>query len=276
MRLATIRNTDGSTQAGRIVADTVELLPYPTVREVLEAGDLHVRPTSTSELDQVVFAPLIPSPEKIICVGLNYRDHAAEAGRDIPDYPVLFAKYSRSLIGAQDPIRMPPPGVSDQLDWEVELAVVIGRPLYHGNKDEAGAAIAGYATANDVSLRDWQRRTGQFLQGKTFEQTTPLGPQLVTPDEVDHARSLRISCELDGERVQDGNTSGMIFTPTQVAAYISQFITLVPGDVLLTGTPAGVGAWRKPVMYMRVGQTLVTEVEGLGRCSNKVVAGPSL
>lgn len=272
MRFATVRTDFGATQAGRVHAETVDLLAYPTVRELLEAADPAAPVVSTVALEAVDFAPLIPNPEKIICVGLNYHDHATEVGADLPEYPILFAKYGRSLIGARDAIWMPPAELSTQLDWEAELAVIVGSPVFRGNEDEARRAIAGYSVSNDVSLRDWQMRTGQYLQGKTFEHTTPLGPQLVTPDEVDHARSLALTCHLDGELVQDGNTSSMIFSPAEVVSYVSQIITLVPGDVILTGTPAGVGAWRRPAVYMRIGQTLVTEIEGLGIATNIVAA----
>jgi len=215
------------------------------------------------------FAPLLPQPSKVLCVGLNYRAHIAETGRDLPQYPTLFAKFAQTLLGARDDLVLP--AVSDRVDWEVELGVVIGRAIYRASRDEAAAAIAGYTVTNDVSMRDWQNRTLQWLQGKMFERSTPVGPYLVTGDEVGDAADLEVRCEVDGTVMQRSRTSDLLFGPAEIAAYASQAITLLPGDLLLTGTPGGVGNARKPPVYLQPGQTLRTVIEGLGECVNQCV-----
>ncbi len=273
MRFATIRTTDGTT-AARLDGDVLIPLAAADVGELLAAADpgavparLGAAPVPAAGAD---FAPLVIKPDKVICAGLNYRTHIMETGRELPEYPTLFAKFAETLMGANDDLAIP--AVSEKVDWEVELAVVIGRPVYRAGKDEALAAIAGYATSNDVSMRDWQRRTLQWLAGKMFAGSTPVGPYLVTPDEVDHGRDLEIRCEVDGEVMQQARTSDLLFTPADIVAYASQAITLRPGDLLLTGTTGGVGDARKPPVYLKPGQVLRTYVEGLGECVNHCVA----
>jgi acylpyruvate hydrolase len=212
----------------------------------------------------------VPRPGKVICVGLNYRAHILEGGREPPQYPTLFAKFADSLLGARDDLVLP--SVSERVDWEVELGVVIGRPVHRATPAEAAAAIAGYTVINDVSMRDWQNRTLQWLQGKAFEQCTPAGPYLVTPDEVGHAADLEVRCEVDGAVMQQARTSDLLFGPAEIAAYASQVITLKPGDLIATGTPAGVGAARTPPVFLRPGNVLRTWIEGLGECVNRCVA----
>ncbi|MEU6192199.1 fumarylacetoacetate hydrolase family protein [Streptomyces sp. NPDC047061] len=215
------------------------------------------------------YAPLVPHPSKILCVGLNYKDHIAEMGRETPEYPTLFGKFADTLLGAEDDLVLP--AESGAVDWEAELAVVVGRTVRHASTAEAVAAIAGFTVANDVSARDWQRRTGQWLQGKAFEATTPLGPVLVTGEEVDAAADLEISCMVDGVVKQRSRTSQLLFGPADIVAYVSRFTTLRPGDVLLTGTPGGVGAGREPAEFLTPGQVLTTTVEGIGSCHNTCV-----
>ena len=230
-------------------------------------GRLGSVPVPAAEAD---FAALVTRPSKVICVGLNYRTHIAETGRELPQYPTLFAKFADTLMGANDDLAIP--AVSEKVDWEVELAVAIGTPVYRASAAEALAAIGGYATSNDVSMRDWQRRTLQWQAGKMFEHSTPVGPYLVTPDEVDHARDLEIRCEVDGQVMQQARTSDLVFTAADIVAYASQAITLRPGDLLLTGTTGGVGDARKPPVYLKPGQVLRSYVEGLGECLNHCVA----
>jgi acylpyruvate hydrolase len=218
-------------------------------------------------LERVDLAPLVVRPGKIICLGLNYAGHVREMGHDPPEYPTLFAKFSGALIGARDPIVLP--GTSDRVDFEAELAFVIGRPARHVAVGCALDHIAGFTVLNDVSVRDWQRRTSQWLQGKTFEHTTPIGPMLVTPDEVDGARDLRLGCEVDGVVRQDARTSDLVHPPAAIVAYISSIITLEPGDVISMGTPAGVAAGQDPPQFLRPGQRVRTWIEGIGELLNE-------
>jgi len=270
MRLATIRTQYGTT-AARLDGEVLVPLEAADVGELLAAGgDARARSGPAVIAAEADFAPVVPRPGKIICVGLNYRAHIAETGREAPQYPTLFAKYAETLMGPNDDLVLP--SVSEKVDWEAELGVIIGRPIYRATPAEADAAIAGYTVTNDVSMRDWQSRTLQFLQGKAFEHTTPAGPYLVTPDEVGNATDLEIGCEVDGVVMQQSRTSDLVFGSAEIAAYASQVITLRPGDLILTGTPGGVGNARKPPVYLQPGQVLRTWIEGLGECVNQCVA----
>jgi acylpyruvate hydrolase len=274
MRFATIRTQQGTT-AARLDGAMLIPLAYADVGELLAAGSgvgsvaerERPLPIPVAEAD---FAPVVPRPSKVICVGLNYRAHILETGRELPQYPTLFAKFADSLLGARDDLVLP--SVSDRVDWEVELGVVIGRPLYRATPEQAAAAIGGYTVVNDVSMRDWQRRTLQWLAGKMFERSTPAGPYLVTPDEVGNAADLQVRCEVDGVVMQESRTSDLLFSPAEIAAYASQVITLHPGDLIATGTPGGVGDARKPPVYLRPGNVLRTWIEGLDECVNYCVA----
>jgi acylpyruvate hydrolase len=278
MRLATIRTTvgtravrlDGESAVETGHADVGELLGVPDWRAVAEAADgrAHERARSGPAFD---FAPVIPRPSKVICVGLNYASHIKEMGRELPQYPTLFAKYPEALIGAYDDVLLP--ACSQSVDWEAELAVVIGATVRHADEATAQAAIAGYSVLNDVTMRDWQYRTPQWLQGKTFESTTPFGPALVTADEV--GAGLEVTCAVDGETVQSGNTADLVFGPAATIAYVSTIVTLRPGDVLALGTPGGVGHARKPPRYLTPGAVLATAIAGLGECRNTCVAEKS-
>ncbi|MEQ4722583.1 fumarylacetoacetate hydrolase family protein [Nonomuraea sp. B19D2] len=269
MKLATIRTHDG-TAAVRVDDDgAVELgaadlgawLARPGWKAAAEQAD-----GPRHSLDGLDYAPLIPSPEKVICVGLNYRTHILEMGRELPAYPALFAKFARALVGAFDPVELP--SGSEQVDWEAELGVVVGAEVRHATPERAAAAIAGYTVINDITARDFQYRSVQWLQGKTFERSTPVGPWLVTD-----AGPGEISCEVDGDLVQQADTGDLVFNPAELVAYISQIITLAPGDIIATGTPGGVGHARKPPRYLRQGSELVTRVEGVGELRNTMVGG---
>jgi acylpyruvate hydrolase len=268
VRLATIR-TPAGTAAVRVDDDAAVEVGAADVGELLaEPGWEERAATATGrrhDLDGLDHAPLVPRPEKIVCVGMNYRSHILEMGREPPDHPTLFAKYWRSLVGATDDIVLP--RVSEQVDWEVELAVVIGAPARHVTPDEAPAHVAGWTILNDVSVRDYQMRTLQWLQGKTFESSTPLGPWLVTTDEVGSA-GFEVSCEVDGEEVQRGHTSDLVFDPPTLVSYVSDIVTLAPGDVIATGTPGGVGVARTPPRFLKDGSVVVTRISGLGECRN--------
>ena len=222
-------------------------------------------------LDAVTLRPVIPRPGKVVCVGLNYAAHVDEGTYEVPEYPALFAKFAEALVGAGQPVIAPPE--SSAVDYEAELAAVIGRPVRRARGDEALAAVGGYTVANDVTMRDYQYRTHQWLPGKTWADSTPLGPFLVTPDEVGDPHALDISLELNGERMQSSNTRHFIFDIPTIVATISEFVPLAPGDVILTGTPSGVGYRRDPPRLLRAGDRMVVEVERVGRLENPVAAG---
>jgi acylpyruvate hydrolase len=273
MRLATAR-VGGGTTAVRLDGALATALPFADVGALLATGagwQERARGDGGETIDaaDLELEQLVPAPEKVLCVGLNYRAHVLESGRPLPEYPTLFAKFARCLIGPRDEIELP--AVSDAPDWEAELAIVIGEPLHRAGEAEALAGVAGYTVANDVSMRDWQRRTTEMLQGKAFERCTPIGPHLVTGDEVDDARDLKLSCSVDGVTMQDSSTKDLIFSPAHLVSYISAIITLMPGDLILTGTPAGVGGARKPPVYLQAGQTVRTTIDGIGELVNVCV-----
>jgi acylpyruvate hydrolase len=219
-------------------------------------------------LDDVVLRPVIPRPGKVLCVGLNYRAHVEEGVYEVPEYPVLFPKFADALLGAGAPVLLPPE--SSAVDYEGELAFVIGRSVRRVSGDEALAAVAGYTLANDVTMRDYQYKTHQWLAGKTWAASTPLGPWLVTPDEVGDPHGLDISLSLNGETMQSSNTSRFIFDIPELIATISEFTPLHPGDVVLTGTPEGVGFRRDPQVLLKDGDRMVVEIEKVGRLENLV------
>jgi acylpyruvate hydrolase len=263
VKLATIRTGSG-TSAVRIDGDTAVECGATDVGALLATEEWQATAQAATGAEFPVsgldYAPVIPRPGKIICVGLNYRSHITEMGRELPTYPTLFAKYPEALIGPYDTLTLPDD--SDEIDWEAELAVVVGRRARHVDHTGALEAIAGYTIINDVTLRDWQFRTAEWLQGKTFEATAPFGPHLVTPDEL--APDAKISCVLDGEVVQESTIADLIFDAGDLIAYISTILTLDPGDVIATGTTGGVGHARTPQRYLQHGQTLVTRISGIG------------
>jgi acylpyruvate hydrolase len=268
MRLATIRTAAG-TRAVRLDGRQAIETGDADVRALLERTDWSAQAAAAAgpvhDVDGLDYAPLVPAPEKILCVGQNYADHIAEMGHEPPAYPTIFAKFAPALIGAYDDIVLP--AVSEAVDYEAELTVVIGSPVRHATREQAQAAIAGYTVMNDVSVRDWQMRTSQFLQGKTFEATTPLGPWLVTPDELPDG-AWEISTVIDGETRQRSDTGQLVFGVLDLVVYLSTIVTLRPGDVIATGTPGGVGHARKPPRYLRDGEQVVTAIAGIGECRN--------
>lgn len=277
MKLATLRR-DGATTAVRVddtgvveiagFADVGALLAEPEWRAIAAAAVGRFLPIG--DIPDDAWAPVVLAPRKIVCVGVNYREHIREMGREAPDFPTLFTKYPEALIGAGDPIVLPP-HASDAVDWEAELALVIGSRARRVDEDAAAAAIAGYTVLNDVSMRDWQNRTLQWLQGKSFESSTPAGPVLATVDEV--PASARITTSVDDEVMQDGRIDDLVFGPAAIVSYISQIFPLDPGDIVATGTPGGVGHARTPPRYLAPGQVVVTTIEGIGSLRNTVVAG---
>lgn len=270
MRLLTYRDR-GTSRAARLDGELATELPFADLGEILSAGALEsVRSATGPEhpVADLVLAPPVLKPPKIICVGQNYLAHIREQHIEVPKFPTLFSKWPLTLIGARDDVLLPV--VSDQADWEVELAFYIARPLRRATEAEALKAIAGYTILNDVSVRDWQRHTTQFLPGKNFESTTPVGPWMVTPEELDPL-NLTIRCMVNGSVMQESNTKDFLFKPAQVAAYVSTFITLEPGDLVSTGTPAGVGDFRRPPIYLTPGSVMTTEIDGIGKLVNRCV-----
>ncbi|MHC3469469.1 fumarylacetoacetate hydrolase family protein [Streptomyces sp. 7R007] len=265
MRFATIR-TGNTLSAARIEGDRAVLVD---AADAVDAWLHRDRLRDVGEVDARTahYARVSPAPAHILCVGLNYRSHIEELGRPTPTYPTLFAKFPSTLTGPRDTITLP--RISDHVDGEVELAVIVGRRLRRAGVREAQHAIAGYCVANDLSLRDWQHRTTEALQGKVFDRSTPLGPLLVTPDEVDDARDLTVTFTVDGVEWQRGSTRDLLFTPAELLSYCSTFLTLAPGDVILTGTP-GKTALAGPALTP--GHHLVTAVEGLGAAVNPTAA----
>jgi len=213
----------------------------------------------------------IERPGKIVCVGLNYRDHAEEQGTDLPTAPLLFAKWGNTLIGPGDPIVIPP--LVTKCDYEAELGVVIGSTVRNVSAENALEAVAGYVCVNDVSARDLQFADGQWTRGKSPDTFCPVGPSLVPRDEVPDPQALAIRAILNGETMQDSTTANMVFGVAEIIEYVTRTITLEPGDLIATGTPAGVGAFRDPSVYMQPGDEITIEIEGLGSLTNPVTAG---
>lgn len=271
MRLATLRLA-GGTAAVRVKDDATATVieGYADLSELLgnpqwEQLAAHAAGESVN-LATADFAPVVPHPGKIVGVGLNYASHIKDMGRDLPRYPTLFAKFPAVLTGPYDDVVVPSYAASE-LDWEAELAVVMGKPAYQVAAAQASDYIAGYCVVNDYTMRDYQYRTLQWDQGKNFEKTAGIGPYLDT----DYALGTTIETRLDGEVMQSAKTDDLVFTPPKLVEYISHIITLQPGDVIMTGSTGGVGHVRKPPRYILPGETVEVTVEGLGAIRNKTV-----
>jgi acylpyruvate hydrolase len=270
MRLVTLRTPDG-TRAGRVDGDDVVVLGAPDVGALLDAGLVGAGAEGASRpLASAALAPVVPAPSKVFCLGLNYEHHIRETARELPQHPTLFAKFADALAGPRDRIVLPK--ASQAVDWEGELVIVIGRRVRDADPDEAAAAIAGFTVGNDVSMRDWQMRTLQWLQGKTWERSSPVGPALVTTDEVGGPEpDLQLRVTVDDEVVQEARTGDLLFKPVFTVSYISTIVTLQPGDLIFTGTPGGVGAARQPPRFLRPGEVVRTTIEGVGELVNEFV-----
>jgi 2-keto-4-pentenoate hydratase/2-oxohepta-3-ene-1,7-dioic acid hydratase in catechol pathway len=287
MRLATIRLHDQPRPvllAGNHLVDLLSADPGlpSSVRGLLEGGPAALAAASKAAASPKArripvaegsFLAPIPDPHKIVCLGLNYSDHAQETGAAIPKDPVLFSKYATALTGHNCPIELP--AVSQEVDFEAELVLVVGKRGRHVPAAQAYEYVAGYMVGHDVSARDWQlRKDGkQWMAGKTFDTFAPTGPFLVTRDEVPAERNLEISLRLNGQVMQSGNTSKMIFGVEQIIPYLSTIFTLEPGDLVFTGTPPGVGMARTPPVWLKPGDVTEVEIESLGTLRNPVVAG---
>lgn len=280
MKLVTFVPSGGRTALGVLAAggvvDLTARMGVPSLRALLDTGRLDEARRVAVEagsadlpLQGLVFAPVVPDPDKIICVGLNYRDHVAETGRTVTEKPALFARFAASQAGHLQPLVRP--RVSEQFDYEGELAVVIGTGSRHIPDADALRHVAGYACYNDGSVRDWQRHTSQFLAGKTFAMTGGFGPWLVTADEIPDPAALTLETRLNGQVVQHTTTDLLITPVPALIAYISTILPLLPGDVIVTGTPGGVGMKRTPPLFMQPGDIAEVEISGIGVLRNPVV-----
>lgn len=284
MKLVSFETPDGVRQAGvweggrvaPLAAEMAALLAdwderateaAAVAASLLDGGEAE----GARELAGVRLLPPVPNPEKCLCVARNYAAHAAETNRELPPYPSIFLRVPRSLVAEGEPILVPP--VSDQVDWEGELALVIGKPGRMIATADSYRHVAGYSIFNDVSIRDYQMHTPQFTAGKNFDGSGPFGPALVTADELADPMDLMIRTIVNDEVVQEANSGEMVFGIRELIAYCSEFTTLQPGDVIATGTPAGVGVARKPPQFLRAGDVCSVEIEGLGTLTNPVVAG---
>lgn len=237
--------------------------------KALAGAALALRAAPAVNLDTVELLPPIPNPEKIVCIGLNYFDHSAESGFKQPDFPTIFSRFNSSLIAHGDPILRPE--VSEQLDYEGELVAVIGKTARDVSEAQALDHVVGYSIFNDGSIRDYQFKAPQWTPGKNFDDTGAFGPCFVTADELPPGcAGLRITTRLNGQVVQDATISDMVFPVARLVSILSSFMTLVPGDVIVTGTPAGVGVARKPPLFMRDGDVCEVEIEGIGKLVNPV------
>jgi 2-keto-4-pentenoate hydratase/2-oxohepta-3-ene-1,7-dioic acid hydratase in catechol pathway len=277
MKLASYR-IDGVAGFGAVVGDGIvdlgRRLGHADLRGLLSADALAevamaIRGASPDvALADVEFLPVIPQPDKILCVGLNYRAHISEVGRAVEEHPVTFLRLAASQVGHRRPIVRP--RVSRQLDYEGELAVIVGRRGRHIAPADAFAHLAGYSIYNDGSVRDWQRHTHQYTPGKNFAATGGFGPWLVTADEIADPYRLTLTTRLNGAVVQRTEVDDLLFRIEDIVAYVSTFAELLPGDVIVTGTPSGVGAARKPPLWMKPGDTVAVEISGIGTLENPI------
>jgi len=269
MKLGTARHGDGTRafrqdDSGTIyydVADVAALIAQPNWRSLTgEPGD--------APAAEDLLLPIL-KPGKTLCIGLNYYDHAKEVGKEAPAFPTIFNKVQTSLLEPNGTVVLP--DLSEQIDWEAELVIVIGKTVKHADEQSAREAILGYTVMNDLSIRDWQKRTSEWFQGKNFDASTPIGPVITTSDEIDPTQGLRVETLVNGVHKQDGNTAELIFDPVALVRYVTQFATLEVGDMIATGTPAGVGSGRKPVEWLKDGDVVVTRIEGIGELTNTIV-----
>lgn len=276
MKLCSFRANNQATYgvlSGSGLIDLGRRLPENSLREFIAAGDLSRAEAFSGEaadfsFDEVKHDPVIPNPDKIICVGLNYHEHIQETGHEETPNPVLFPRYAGSQIGHQQPLIKPPE--SNKFDYEGELAVIIGKECRRVSEQDALSVVAGYACYNDGSIRDWQKHTHQFLPGKTFYGTGGFGPWMVTADEIPDPSKLHLQTRLNGEIMQDSTTDLMIASVPRLISYCSTILPLLPGDVIVSGTPGGVGARRRPPVFMKHDDICEIEISGIGILSNKV------
>jgi 2-keto-4-pentenoate hydratase/2-oxohepta-3-ene-1,7-dioic acid hydratase in catechol pathway len=271
MRYVSFRRADGIASWGRLEGETVVDLgeSAPSLRAAIAGGRLGAGSGAALRLDEVTLLPPIPDPAKVLCIGLNYATHLDEMGSKRPDHPTVFTRFADTLVahGAA----LVKPANSDRFDYEGELAVIVGEGGRHIPRAQAMERIAGFAVFNDASVRDWQRHSGQFTPGKNFPATGGFGPAMVTPDEIDDLALQRVQTRLNGELLQDQPISDMLWGVPELIEYLSAFTPLGPGDVIVTGTPGGVGDARKPPLYMKVGDTVEVSIGAVGTLRNPVI-----
>ncbi len=273
MQFATVTTEGGGRSAAVLDGSDWRALPAPDLSALLATTALRDAAGLAGEVLAGAEPTLpLPAPGKVICCGLNYAEHIAETGRELPRHPTLFPKYADTLVGPADDLEL---REGLQVDWEVELAVVVGATLREADRDAALAAIAGYTVANDISVRDWQYRTIAWFQGKAWDRSTPVGPVVVTPDELDPFAGVEVICRVNDEEVQRDSTKTLVFDAADLLAYISTFTTLRPGDLVLTGTPGGVGVARDPQRFLEDGDVVETEIPGIGVLRNTVRLAPA-
>lgn len=271
MRLTRI-SVEGKTFVARREENHYVALPFSEFSQLFATSDWRAQGSQPGRSIPLGIAhhQRLLNPSHVFCIGLNYKGHIQETGKPTPEYPTVFAKFASSLTGPESDV--PLPKISNEVDWEVELGIVIAKPARNVSLERANEYIAGYTIINDISMRDWQSRTNQWFQGKNFEASSPVGPYLVTPEEINGAQDLRISCSIDGEIMQDGRTSDLLFGPAELVSYISQFTTLLPGDLIASGTPSGVGMAKVPKRFIQDGEVLISQIEGIGQLTNRFVA----
>jgi 2-keto-4-pentenoate hydratase/2-oxohepta-3-ene-1,7-dioic acid hydratase in catechol pathway len=281
MRLATFKTAQGASYGAVTAKGIVDLRrflgnQFPDLKALITANALdqakkHLSERPDYQPSDVTWLPVIPNPDKIVCVGLNYEEHRVETGRDKTEQPALFLRVGESQVGHQQPIVRP--RESTHLDFEAEIAVIIGTPGRRISQADSWKHIAGYSCYNDGSVREWQRHTIQWTAGKNFARTGGFGPWMVTADEIPPNTVLTLSCRLNGREMQRATTEQMIFKIPKLIEYISAFTTLLPGDVIVTGTPGGVGARRTPPVWMKPGDKVEIEIDKVGVLENSIVDG---
>jgi 2-keto-4-pentenoate hydratase/2-oxohepta-3-ene-1,7-dioic acid hydratase in catechol pathway len=281
MKLATFKTAQGTSYgivAAKGIVDLKVLVGnrFPDLKSLIAGNGFaeaakHLNATPDYQQSDVTWLPVIPNPDKIVCVGLNYQDHVVETGRDNTEQPAIFLRLAESQVGHKQPIVRP--RESTQLDFEAEIAVIIGKAGRRISQQDAWSHIAGYSCYNDGSVRDWQRHTIQWTAGKNFAATGGFGPWMVTADDIPANTKMTLSCRLNGERMQHATTEQMIFKIPKIIEYVSAWTTLLPGDVLVTGTPGGVGARRNPPLWMKPGDRVEVEIDKVGILENSIADG---
>ncbi len=286
MKLASFIKDGKATYGGVNGERLIDLGPrfgshFPDLKTLIASGALTdlssfiETSTDSTPLEKAEFLPVIPNPGKIFCIGVNYADHQKEMGRGGSEHPTIFLRFPDTLVAHGQAAWVPKPGISTAVDYECELAVIIGKGGRYIGADHALDHVAGYACFNDISIRDWQRHTTQFTAGKNFPRTGALGPWMVTRDEAPDPHALAIKTRLNGEVLQDANTSQLIFRVPQLIEYLSSFTALSPGDIIATGTPSGVGFARNPPIFMKAGDIVEVDIASIGVLRNRLEADPS-